>query len=60
MLNAEGVELCEIMVAKEQEVCPRLKSVALEDGTFVSPDFENLYPFLDKDVLEKEIQQAYQ
>lgn len=60
VLNAEGAELCEIMVAKEQEVCPRLKSVALEDGTFVSPDFENLYPFLDKDVLEKEIQQAYQ
>ncbi len=58
-LRAECAEICEIMVAKEQEVCPRLKSIALEDGTFVSPDFENLYPFLDKDVLEKELQQAF-
>lgn len=59
-LKSDEAELCEIFVAKEQEVCPRLKSVALEDGTFVSPEFENLYPFLNADVLEKEIKQAYE
>lgn len=60
VLDSEEAEICEIMVAKEQEVCPRLKSVALEDGTFVSPNFENLYPFLGEEIIEKEIQQAYQ
>lgn len=60
VLNSETAEIFEVMVAKEQEVCPRLKSVALEDGTFVSPNFENLFPFLESEVLEKEIQQAYQ
>lgn len=59
-LNSTESEICEIFVKKDQEVCPRLKSVALEDGTFVSPDYENLYPFLAKDVLEKELRKAYQ
>ncbi len=59
VLESEEAQLCEIFVAKDQEVCPRLKSIALEDGTFVSPDYENLYPFLDAEVLEKEIKQAY-
>lgn len=59
-MDSETAEICEIMVAKEQEVCPRLKSVALEDGTFVSPNYENLYPFLSEEVLETEIRQAYQ
>lgn len=59
VLDSGDAEICEIIVAKNQEVCPRLKSVALEDGTFVSPNFENLYPFLDKEILEKEIRQAY-
>ncbi len=58
-LSSNTAEILEIMVAKEQEVCPRLKSVALEDGTFVSPNFENLYPFLKDEVLKKEIQKAY-
>lgn len=59
VLQSSISEVCEIFVDEEQEVCPRLKSVALEDGTFVSPNYENLYPFLDKDILEKEIQNAY-
>lgn len=60
VLNSETAEVFEIMVAKEQEVRPRLKSVALGDGTFVSPNFENLYPFLEEEVLRKEIHRAYQ
>lgn len=59
VLDSEEAEICEIMAAKEQEVCPRLKSVAREDGTFVSPNFENLYPFLGEAVLKREIQRAY-
>ena len=59
VLRSDEAELCEIFVAKEQEVCPRLKSVALEDGTFVSPDFENLYPFLEDYILKEEIGRAF-
>ncbi len=59
MLSSDEAELCEIFVAKEQEVCPRLKSIALDDGTFVSPEYENLYPFLEEDVLRKEIESAF-
>lgn len=58
-LNSIESEICEIFVKKEQEVCPRLKSIALEDGTFVSPEYENLYPFLEKDKLEEELGKAY-
>lgn len=58
VLNSTETEICEIFVAKEQEVCPRLKSIALEDGTFVSPEYENLYPFLGSDVLKEELNRA--
>lgn len=59
VLRSTETEICEIFVAEDQEVCPRLKSVALEDGTFVSPDFENLYPFLEKDELKENLKQAF-
>ena len=58
-LNSMESEICEIFVQKEQEVCPRLKSMVLENGTFVSPNYENLYPFLKKDVLAEELRKAY-
>ncbi len=58
-LNSMESEICEIIVKKEQEVCPRLKSIALENGTFISPEYENLYPFLGKDVLKEELRKAY-
>lgn len=58
-LNSIESEICEIFVKKEQEVCPRLKSTALQNGTFISPNYENLYPFLDKDTLEEELERAY-
>ncbi len=59
VLNSNQTEVCEIFVEEEQEVCPRLKSVALKDGTFVSPEYHNLYPFLEKDILEKELKKAF-
>lgn len=59
LLVSDISEVCEVFVDEKQEVCPRLKSVALEDGTFVSPQYENLYPFLDEDVLEEELNKAY-
>ncbi|RKM60418.1 thiamine pyrophosphate-binding protein [Butyrivibrio sp. CB08] len=58
VLNSKAPEVLEIFVDRDQEVCPRLKSVAKEDGTFVSPEFANLYPFLGEEVLTKELQKA--
>lgn len=58
MASKETV-ICEVVVDDDQEVCPRLKSVALEDGTFVSPQYENLYPFLDSNILQDELKKAY-
>lgn len=55
VLVSDGAVICEIFVDENQEVCPRLKSVALEDGTFVSPKYENLYPFLDEELIKKEM-----
>ena len=57
-INQNGPIVCEIFVDENQEVCPRLKSVALPDGTFRAPKYENLYPFLPENVLEKEKKMA--
>lgn len=59
VMNAKETVICEIFVDDDQEVCPRLKSVALEDGTFVSPQYENLYPFLSESILQEELSKAY-
>lgn len=58
-LCSNQAEVCEIFVDEDQEVCPRIKSVVLEDGTFVAPKYENLYPFLEEDLLEKELAAAF-
>lgn len=60
VLKSNQPEVCEFFVDKNQEVCPRLKSIALEDGTFVSPEYENLYPFLDAAELRDNIAKAQQ
>lgn len=58
-MNSDQAEVCEIFVDENQEVCPRLKSVAAEDGRFISPDYENLYPFLPDELLKREMKKAY-
>jgi acetolactate synthase-1/2/3 large subunit len=51
MLNAPGPALFEIMVDPAQEFEPRLKSRQLPDGKIVSPNLEDMYPFLDPEEL---------
>lgn len=60
VFSSKKAEVCEVFVGEEQEVCPRLKSVAMEDGTFVSPRYEDLYPFLDEKELKTELNKAYE
>ncbi len=59
VLESNQAEVCEIFVDVNQEVRPRLKSIALDNGTFISPEYENLYPFLEKSEIEKNIMSAY-
>lgn len=47
LLDAPGPALCEVMLDPAQEFEPRLKSRQLPDGKIVSPDLEDMYPFLD-------------
>ncbi|HMK34959.1 MAG TPA: thiamine pyrophosphate-binding protein [Desulfomonilaceae bacterium] len=52
-LNAEGPVLCDVIVDPDQGFEPRMKSSALPDGTIVSPRLEDMFPFLDRAELEK-------
>lgn len=46
-LAAPGPGLCQVHVDPIQEFEPRLKSRQLPDGTMVSPNLEDMYPFLE-------------
>lgn len=50
-LNADGPQLCEVMLDKEQQFEPKLSSRKLDDGTMVSPPLEDLSPFLTTEEL---------
>ena len=49
--NAPGPALCRVNLDPEQEFEPRLKSRQLPDGTLVSPNLEDMYPFLSAEEL---------
>jgi len=48
-LAAPGPGLCQVHLDPAQEFEPRLKSRQLPDGTLVSPNLEDMYPFLDRE-----------
>lgn len=49
VLDTEGPILCEIVLDEKQNFAPKLSSKVLEDGTIVSPEIDDMFPFLDKD-----------
>jgi len=51
VLNAPGPALCNVHLDPAQEFEPRLKSRQLPDGKLVSPNLEDMYPFLDPEEL---------
>ncbi|MBI5007558.1 MAG: thiamine pyrophosphate-binding protein [Nitrosomonadales bacterium] len=53
VLSAPGPHLCEVMLDETQGFEPRMSSRQLDDGTIVSPSLEDMYPFLDRDELAK-------
>jgi acetolactate synthase I/II/III large subunit len=50
-LEAQGPQLCEVMIDKGQQFEPKLSSRRLPDGTMVSPPLEDLSTFLSDDEL---------
>jgi acetolactate synthase-1/2/3 large subunit len=48
MLEADGPVVCHVVLDPEQGFEPRVKSREMPDGTIVSPALEDMYPFLDR------------
>ncbi|MBP9673630.1 MAG: thiamine pyrophosphate-binding protein [Bacteriovoracaceae bacterium] len=53
VLDSNGPIICEIMANNLQEVIPTVSSVRLENGQMKSKPLHDMFPFMDKDVLEK-------
>ena len=51
LIQQDGPLLLDIVVDPRQEFAPRIKSRIDEDGKFVTPELDDMYPFLDKTVL---------
>lgn len=52
VLNMEGPIICEIILNDAQNFEPKLSSKVLPDGTIVSPNIDDMYPFLPKEEYE--------
>jgi acetolactate synthase-1/2/3 large subunit len=50
-LDVDGPFFCEIMLDKAQEFAPKLASRRLPDGRMVSPELEDMAPFLPREEL---------
>jgi acetolactate synthase I/II/III large subunit len=51
-LAVDGPAVCEIMTPEVQEIVPTAASAKRDDGTMVSRPLEDMYPFLDRDLLK--------
>jgi acetolactate synthase-1/2/3 large subunit len=54
-LAAEGPSLVDVVLDPNQEFEPRSKARQLPDGTIVSPNLEDMYPFLDPTELKDNV-----
>lgn len=58
VLAYDGPVICEVKVPEWQLLMPRVSSEKKSDGTLVSRDFEDMYPFLPADELAAQIDAA--
>lgn len=54
-LSSEGPALCEVYIHPLQPHLPKLSFSVNPDGSLVSPPIEDLYPFLSREQLKKEM-----
>ena len=52
-LAVDGPAICEIITPEVQEIIPTVASAKREDGSMVSRPLEDMYPFLERDVLKR-------
>lgn len=52
-MNCEGAAICEVAMDPEQYFVPKLSLSVQKDGSLVSPPLEDLFPFLDRKILEE-------
>lgn len=53
VINMEGPVLCEVILDPEQNFEPKLSSKILPDGKIVSPEIDDMYPFLPREEYER-------
>jgi len=51
-LESDGPVICEVMTPEWQLLIPRISSDKLPDGTLVSKDYEDMFPYLPEDELK--------
>lgn len=52
LLATEGPVLCEVVVDEKQNFSPKLSSKVLSDGKIVSPEIDDMFPFLPREEYE--------
>ncbi len=52
-LQSDGPMLCDVMLDETQGFEPRMSSRRLDDGSIVSPPLEDMFPFLERDELAR-------
>ena len=52
-MNYEGAAICEVAMDPEQYFVPKLSLSVQKDGSLISPPLEDLFPFLDRKILEE-------
>lgn len=52
ILTTYGPAVIELIVDEKQEFCPRLKSRMGDDGEFITPELDDMFPFLPQEVLQ--------
>ena len=58
VLSNKKPMLIEVNMPKFQPLIPRMQTQLRKDGSFIDPDFDNLFPYLPVDELEKEKKKA--
>lgn len=49
VFDTDGPVLCEVFVDEKQNFSPKLSSKVLPDGKIVSPEIDDMFPFLDRE-----------
>lgn len=53
VLNEKEAVICEVVLDEKQKFEPKLSSRVLSDGSMVSPELDDMYPFISKEEYEK-------